>query len=84
MKASDPGSHAGSPPGRTSESTPEDFTDAGHSVVVSERLSGTGRTSGVPISQGWVAVYTLREGRIVRRTDYLDKADALEAVGLSE
>lgn len=60
---------------------PEEFVDAGRHVVVAERLRGTGRASGVPIEQAWVAVYTLREGRIVRRTDYATKDAALAAVG---
>lgn len=59
----------------------EDLTDAGEYVVVSERLRGIGRSSGVPIDQAWVAVYQLRGGRIVRRTDYPDKEAALEALG---
>ena len=59
----------------------EELTDAGQHVVSTERLRGTGRSSGVPIDQGWVAVYTLRDGRIVRRTDYPDREQALDAVG---
>lgn len=61
----------------------EGFTDAGDHVIVSERLRGTGKSSGVPIDQAWVAVYRLRAGRIVRRTDYPDKDAALKAVGMA-
>jgi ketosteroid isomerase-like protein len=61
----------------------EEMIDAGEHVVVSERLRGTGRSSGVPIDQSWTAVYALREGRIVRRTDYPDVEQALAAIGAS-
>jgi ketosteroid isomerase-like protein len=58
----------------------EEFSDVGEHVVVTERLRGIGKSSRVPIDQGWVAVYTLSGRRIVRRTDYPDRRAALEAV----
>jgi ketosteroid isomerase-like protein len=59
----------------------EELTGVGDHVIATERLRGVGRSSGVPIDQGWVAVYTMRDRRIVRRTDYPDREQALAAVG---
>jgi len=44
----------------------------------------TGKGSRVPVELQFAVVYELEAGRIVRSRAYLDPADALEAVGLSE
>ena len=62
----------------------DELVDAGENVIVTERISGVGRTSGVRTEQAWVAIYTVRDGRVVRRRDYPDRGSALEAVGLRE
>jgi ketosteroid isomerase-like protein len=65
----------------------EDFRvfDAGDDRVAAVfRLIGTGRSSGVRVEQQSGLVYTLRQGKLWRMRTYLDPADALEAVGLSE
>ena len=38
----------------------------------------------VPVELHFAVVYELRDGRVVRLRNYLDPADALEAVGLPE
>ena len=43
-----------------------------------------GAISDVPIDVPLFQVFEMRDGRIQRGTAYLDKAEALEAVGLSE
>ena len=43
---------------------------------------GKGSSAEFDVSAGWV--YTVREGEVVRIKAYLDRAEALEAVGLSE
>jgi len=48
------------------------------------RLRGTGKGSGVGIDQRGFWVYELRGGRLYRISEYNDRAEALEAAGLSE
>jgi ketosteroid isomerase-like protein len=55
-----------------------------HRVVALERQAATGRESGVRVEWANGVVYELIDGRIVRATNYLTHADALEAAGLSE
>jgi uncharacterized protein len=63
---------------------PEEFIDAGDTVVVVVRYWGRGRGSGVEVRDRWVYVYELRDARIVCWRLYTDRAEALEAVGLRE
>jgi ketosteroid isomerase-like protein len=39
---------------------------------------------GVPLGETDACVSTLKDGRVVRQRDFLDHAEALEAVGLRE
>jgi ketosteroid isomerase-like protein len=55
-----------------------------HRVLVVAHTSGRARGSGIEISQDLTHVWTLREGKAIRLTTYSTRADALEAVGLSE
>jgi ketosteroid isomerase-like protein len=45
---------------------------------------GTGRSSGLAMEMEMAHVATLRNGKITRFENYEDRAEALEAVGLSE
>jgi|SRR5829696_7140961 len=63
---------------------PEEFIDAGDSVVVVLRVRARRRDIGVPFDMPLFHVFEMRDGRIQRGTAYLDKAEALEAVGLTE
>ena len=65
-------------------SEPTEFIDAGDSVVIVTRFGGRGKGSGVEVSQHFVQVLTLSEGKITRVALYRDRREALEAVGLSE
>jgi len=62
----------------------EEVIDAGASVVVviHERMRGKG--SRVPIDRHWAQIWTFHRGRIIRWEHFQDRADALEAAGLSE
>ncbi len=62
----------------------EEIIDGGASVVVAvhERMRGKG--SGVQIDRHWAQTWTFHRGRIIRWELFQDKAEALEAVGLSE
>ena len=63
---------------------PLEFIDAGDDVVVVVRERGKGKGSGVPFERTNIQVWTLRDGRLVRWRMFADRAEGLEAVGLSE
>ena len=63
---------------------PEEFIDAGDFVVVVLRVRARRRDGGVPFDLPLLHVFEMRDGRIQRGTAYLDKVEALQAVGLSE
>jgi ketosteroid isomerase-like protein len=62
----------------------EEIIDGGEIVVAAISINGRGRTSGVEISQRFFHVIEMRDGRILRMREYLDRDQALEAAGLSE
>jgi uncharacterized protein len=64
------------------ETIPEEFIDAGDQVVVTVYYSGRGRGSGIELEDRLFEVYTLRDGKCVRKVEFRDRADALEAAGL--
>jgi ketosteroid isomerase-like protein len=43
-----------------------------------------GRGSGVPVDQRVFSVLTVRDGKVARIDDHTERADALEAAGLSK
>ena len=63
---------------------PEEFIDAGDFVVVALRVRARRRDIRVPVDVPLFQVFEMRDGRIQRGRAYLDKTEALEAVGLSE
>ena len=48
------------------------------------RLAGKGKSSGAPVDRTIGISYRIRNGKLWRMHSYLDPAEALEAVGLSE
>jgi ketosteroid isomerase-like protein len=56
----------------------------GQRLVAFVRSSSTGRTSGIPLVTDATNVYDIREGKISRIRIFLDRREALEAVGLTE
>jgi ketosteroid isomerase-like protein len=67
------------------QAVPDDFIEApGDRVLVLARHGGTGRGSGVRVDAPVAHVFTLRDGKVIEWRAYLDRAEALEAVGLSE
>ena len=62
----------------------EEIIDGGEIVVAAVSTGGRGRTSGVEIRQRFFHVFEMREGRILRMREYLDREPALEAAGLQE
>ena len=65
---------------------PERFIDAGGDhVLVFSREGGRGKGSGAEVQTHLTAhLWTLKDGKAVRMQSYWERADALQAVGLSE
>ncbi len=63
---------------------PERIWDLDERVVVVVRLTAKGKSTGIPVEQRTGSVWTVLDGKAVSARIYLDPADALAAVGLSE
>lgn len=65
--------------------TPEELIDANDDqVVVRVHQRAVGAQSGVPIEADYWFVHTLRDAKLIRLDMFANKAQAVEAVGLSE
>ena len=62
----------------------EDVLDAGNQAVVLVRDYGRRKDSDAEVRVTGAAVWTVRDGKITRVEFYADRAEALEAAGLSE
>ena len=63
---------------------PTEFLIRGDHVVAGEAFKGRGKGSGVEVAmQSW-SVSLLRDDQVVRRDEFLDRAEALQAAGLRE
>ena len=62
----------------------EAFKNAGDQVAVVVRYRTRGRSSGVDVEGRESALWTFRDGKVVRYEWFHEPTDALEAVGLSE
>lgn len=62
---------------------PQGFLDADEDVVVLLHEFRRGRGSGVELELDTAAVFTVRDGRVVRIQGFLDRAAAQKAAGLS-
>jgi uncharacterized protein len=76
---------------RSADDTLDDFTavpteiiEAGEQVVVVVHERGRGKGSGIDVDHRFAHVWTIRGGRAVAFRAFTDRAEALEAVGLSE
>jgi ketosteroid isomerase-like protein len=63
---------------------PERVRDLGDRVLVLERHIGRGKRSGIEIDHEVGALFTLRDGLVVRFAQYWDFTEALEAAGLPD
>ena len=63
---------------------PLEVRSNGDLAFVWVRFSGHGAGSGVPIDMELAQVLTIRGGKTLRLEEYSDRAEALEAAGLSE
>jgi ketosteroid isomerase-like protein len=62
----------------------DDIRDLGDSVLALGELTGTGRITGLNLSNEIAQLATFRDGRILSFRDFASHADALEAAGPSE
>jgi uncharacterized protein len=63
---------------------PENFAAARDVVVVDARVTGIGKQSRAPVEVRFTVVASIRDGKVVRFRNFLERAEALEAAGLSE
>jgi ketosteroid isomerase-like protein len=61
----------------------DELIDAGGQVVSVVTRHARGRASGVEVERPFTVLWTLREGKVVRVVWFLNRAEALEAAGLS-
>jgi len=66
------------------ESVAEELIDAGDHVVMAVHYRGRGRASGIEVNDRQFEVHTFRDGQCVRKIDFRERSEALEAAGLSE
>src|SRR5215216_5663461 len=60
---------------------PTELIDLGDRLVLLADMPMRAQGSGVPLAETYAGVSTLRDGRVIRQDDFLDQAEALEAVG---
>jgi ketosteroid isomerase-like protein len=63
---------------------PVEVNASGYKVFVWLRFSGHGAESQIPIEMELAHVITMRDRKWARTVEYADKAEALEAAGVSE
>jgi ketosteroid isomerase-like protein len=66
------------------EVTLEETIDAGDHVIQAILFRGRGRGSGIEVEGLFFQVLTIKDGKAVRWEEFSDRAEALEAAGLSE
>jgi ketosteroid isomerase-like protein len=66
------------------EMRPQEFKGHGENVAVAIRLRARGRGSGLEMEGSQSALWTIRDGKVVRYEWFHDPADAFKAVGLEE
>ena len=62
----------------------EELRDFGGRVLVSGHWHARGRASGVEVENPGTYLYEIKGGKVVSMRTFTDRAEALEAVGLSE
>jgi ketosteroid isomerase-like protein len=66
------------------ETTVEEVIGVGDRVFVMARFRGRGRASGVEVEGSHFEVYTVRNRKVVRVEEFMERGEALEAAGLRE
>jgi ketosteroid isomerase-like protein len=62
----------------------EEFIDAGDAVIIAQRVRGKARQSGPEVDGRYYNICDIREGKLWRMRQFVERMEALEAVGLSE
>jgi ketosteroid isomerase-like protein len=62
---------------------PTELIDLGDRLVLLADMPMRAQASGISLSERYAGVMTLKDGRVIHQQDYLNQAEALEAVGLS-
>jgi ketosteroid isomerase-like protein len=66
-------------------SEPVEFIEAGEEqIIVVTRISGRAKLSGVETDLTYAALYTIRDGKVLRGREYWTRDEALEAAGAGE
>jgi SnoaL-like domain len=60
--------------------TVEDFVDAGENVILAARVVGRTERHGVEMEHDPAAVWTFRDGKLIRVRFFLERAEAFKAV----
>jgi ketosteroid isomerase-like protein len=63
---------------------PTEFRESGEDVFAAFAMNGRGRGSGVEVANEGFQVWHFRDGRGAHIEEYVDRAEALKAAGLSE
>jgi ketosteroid isomerase-like protein len=63
---------------------PVELIDLGERLVILAEAPMRAQASGIPLTEAWALVATVRDGRVIRYQEYFDHAEALEAAGLRE
>jgi ketosteroid isomerase-like protein len=63
---------------------PVELIDLGERFVVLANVLMRAQASGVPLTEAYAVVSTLKDGSVIRHQEYYDHEEALEAVGLNE
>jgi ketosteroid isomerase-like protein len=63
---------------------PREYIDAGDRLVVEVTIKGRFKATDIPGDLVYYQAWTIRNGRAVQLESYLDRSQALAAVGLSE
>jgi ketosteroid isomerase-like protein len=61
---------------------PTELIDLGDQIVLLADMPMRAQASGIPLTETYAGVSTLRDGRLIRQRDYLSHAEALDSVGL--
>ena len=63
---------------------PQELIDLGDQLLMLGKISGKGVRSGIQTSIPYATVATVSNAKVILIREYIDHAEALEAVGLSE
>lgn len=63
---------------------PTELIDLRDRFVLLVNMPMRAPASGIPLTETYAGVSTLKDGKVIRNHDYLDQAEALEAAGLRE